>query len=377
MTEFYIGLMSGTSIDGIDAGLVDFSSGHPEFIAFEYHPFPDRIRTELTEITSSDHPVLLKNIGKLDTQLGSLFAQSAQSLIAKAGFSASDITAIGSHGHTLFHAPELPNPFCLQIGDPNIIAQLTGITTVADFRRRDIAAGGQGAPLVPAFHQALFGYPGEHRVIANIGGIANITILPNDSSKPVIGFDTGPGNTLMDTWIKKHRGSHFDHNGDWARTGQVNKHLLSILKADTYFKSAAPKSTGKEYFSLGWLTKHLREFSEQKPEDVQACLCLLTAETICDAIRDYAPSTDKVFVCGGGARNSYLLEKIQENLNCAVFSTEEYHLHPDHVEAIAFAWLARQTMNSLPGNLMSVTGAKQPVILGGIYPGHAALSGKR
>ncbi|PKM38391.1 MAG: anhydro-N-acetylmuramic acid kinase [Gammaproteobacteria bacterium HGW-Gammaproteobacteria-10] len=376
MTEFYIGLMSGTSIDGIDAGLVDFSSGHPEFIAFEYHPFPDRIRTELTEITSSDHPVLLKNIGKLDTQLGSLFAQSAQSLIAKAGFSASDITAIGSHGHTLFHAPELPNPFCLQIGDPNIIAQLTGITTVADFRRRDIAAGGQGAPLVPAFHQALFGYPGEHRVITNIGGIANITILPNDSSKPVIGFDTGPGNSLMDTWIKKHRGSHFDHNGDWARTGQVNKHLLSILKADTYFKSAAPKSTGKEYFSLGWLTKHLREFSEQKPEDVQACLCQLTAETICDGIRDYAPCIDKVLVCGGGARNSYLLEKLQDNLNCPVLSTEEYHLHPDHVEAIAFAWLARQTMNSLPGNLMSVTGAKQPVILGGIYPGRAALCGK-
>lgn len=372
MLELYVGLMSGTSIDGIDAGLVDFSGGHPKFIAFDYQPFPDRIRADLHEITSSDRPVLLKNIGKLDTQLGKLFAQSVQHLIDKTDFSASEISAIGSHGHTLFHAPEKHHPFCLQIGDPNIIAQITGITTVADFRRRDIAAGGQGAPLVPAFHQALFSTPMENRVIVNIGGIANVTILPKESSAPVKGFDTGPGNTLMDAWIKKHHGYHYDRNGDWARTGRHNPQLISQLKDDPYFSCTAPKSTGKEYFSLSWLDKIIRERPEHNPEDIQANLCFLTAETICDAIHEYAPETDRVLICGGGAHNRYLLEILQNKLHCPVESTERYQLHPDHVEATAFAWLARQTMSHLPGNLMTVTGAKQPVILGGIYLGNTA-----
>lgn len=369
MAEFYIGLMSGTSIDGIDAGLVDFGGDNLELIAFEYTPFPDFLRTELSEITSSNHPVLLKDIGRLDTQLGELFAQTALNLIAKTHLSSSDLTAIGSHGHTLFHSPESDKPFCLQIGDPNIIAQKTGVTTVADFRRRDIAAGGQGAPLVPAFHQAIFSSPNENRVIVNIGGIANITILPKNPATPVMGFDTGPGNALMDAWIKKHRDQHYDRNGEWAKTGQIDRKLISQLKNDPYFTNAAPKSTGKEYFSLAWLAEYAPESSKHKPEDVQACLCALTAETICDAIREYAPETDKVLVCGGGSHNSHLLKLMELNLHCPVFSTERYRLHPDHVEAIAFAWLARQTINNLPGNLVTVTGAKQPVILGGIYPG--------
>ncbi|MGZ5008781.1 MAG: anhydro-N-acetylmuramic acid kinase [Methylobacter sp.] len=361
--------MSGTSLDGIDAALVEFKDNKVQLVGFEYQPFTADIQSTIQQLSKPDTLVSLKEYGATDTRLGHLFAETVNALLAKTDIPAGSIKAIGSHGVTVYHAPEIKFPFSLQIGDPNIIAELTGITTVADFRRRDIAAKGQGAPLVPAFHQAVFHHPDENRCIVNIGGIANITVLPKQQSEKVIGFDTGPGNTLMDLWIKLQQNQSYDQNGAWARTGTINHDLVALLKQDAYFSAPPPKSTGKEYFSLPWVYQYFDAFS-YKAEDIQASLCFLTAVTICDAIKDHAPDTERVLVCGGGIHNSYLLELIRQNIECPVESTEQYGLHPDHVEAMAFAWLARQTLNNLPGNLKEVTGATDSVVLGGIYPGN-------
>ena len=370
VAELYIGLMSGTSIDGIDAGLVDFSHGKIKLVAFHYLAFPETLRQQIQHLSQPDHPVLLKDFGRMDSQLGQLFAEAATQLLLSANVPATSITAIGSHGQTVYHAPDTDRGFSLQIGDPNRIAQFTGITTVADFRRRDIAAGGQGAPLVPAFHHAAFFDQSEPCTIVNIGGIANITVLDQN---PVIGFDTGPGNGLMDWWCQQHRGQAFDRNGDWAASGHTDPALLACLQDDNYFRLVPPKSTGKEYFSSAWLTRKLSEFSNLKPEDIQATLCQFSAGTIANAIRQYAPNTRRTLVCGGGAHNARLLLYLREYLQMPVVSTADQGINPDHVEAIAFAWLARQTLKNLPGNLSSVTGANSPVILGGVYPGKAGL----
>jgi anhydro-N-acetylmuramic acid kinase len=358
--------MSGTSLDGIDAGLVDFSDGKIRLVDFHYQPFSAELRQQIHRLSQPDQTILLKDYGSLDVHLGGLFANAALALLDKAQIPASAIKAIGSHGQTVYHAPEPPQGFSLQIGDPNRIAEITGITTVADFRRRDIAVGGQGAPLVPAFHRAAFGNETRARTILNIGGIANITVLDGEA---VAGFDTGPGNTLMNLWCERHLDQPYDHDGEWAASGQVNLALLSTLKDDDYFRLPPPKSTGKEYFSPAWLQQKLKPFSELKLEDVQATLCRLTADSISEAISRYAPHTTQTLVCGGGAHNRHLLNLLGRNLNMKVNSTAELCIAPDHVEAIAFAWLARQTINNLPGNLCSVTGAKTPVVLGGIYPG--------
>jgi anhydro-N-acetylmuramic acid kinase len=369
MTELYIGLMSGTSLDGIDAALVEFKHQKVQLIAFEYQPFPDDIKTQIKQISDANAMIFIQDYGSMDTQLGLLFAQIIDSLLAKANIPAAAIRAIGSHGQTVYHEPNTHLPFSLQIGDPNIIAEKTGITTIADFRRRDLAAGGQGAPLVPAFHQAVFGHKTEHRCIVNIGGIANITILPpSTQSTAVMGFDTGPGNVLIDQWIEKHQSLNYDHQGEWARSGTINAELVDLLKKDPYFQIDPAKSTGKEYFSLAWIYENIR-VTDYLAEDIQASLSYLTATTITDAIKKYAPATEHVLICGGGIHNEYLLELIEENLSCPVSSTELYGIHPDHVEAIAFAWLARQTLNHLTGNLKEVTGATHNVVLGGIYQG--------
>lgn len=385
MPELYIGLMSGTSLDGIDAALVDFIDNKVCLVEFEYLPLSAEIQSTIQRLSKPDALISLKEYGTMDARLGHLFAEAVNTLLAKADVPTSSINAIGSHGLTVYHAPDirLPGiaklsqpvekqcdqfPFSLQIGDPNIIAELTGITTVADFRRRDIAAKGQGAPLVPAFHQAVFQHPDEHRCIVNIGGIANITVLPKHQSADIIGFDTGPGNTLMDLWIKLQQNQLYDKNGAWAQSGKIDHDLIALLKQDAYFNAAPPKSTGKEYFSLPWIYQYFDAFS-YKAEDVQASLCFLTAITICEAIKKYAPATERVLICGGGIHNDCLLKLIRQNMNCPVESTEHYGLHPDHVEAMAFAWLARQTLNKLPGNLKEVTGALNSAILGGIYPG--------
>ncbi|WP_036277886.1 anhydro-N-acetylmuramic acid kinase [Methylomonas sp. 11b] len=370
MSELYIGLMSGTSVDGIDAGLVDFSDGKTQLVAFHYQPFSVEFRQKIQNLSQPGQPILLTDYGSLDSQIGRLFGEAVQKLLDNANIPASSIKGIGSHGQTVYHAPETAYGFSLQIGDPNRIAEITGITTVADFRRRDIAVGGQGAPLVPAFHQAVFSDVTQARVVVNIGGIANITVL-ND--KPVIGFDTGPGNGLMDWWCQKHCNQPYDRNGDWAAKGKPYPALLDALKDDDYFRLAPPKSTGKEYFSPAWLQQKLSLFPDLEPEDIQATLCQFSADTIADAIRQYAPNTLQTLVCGGGAHNGQLMTLLRKLLDMPVISTAERGIDPDHVEAIAFAWLARQTLNNLPGNLCSVTGAGAPVILGGIYPGRNGL----
>jgi anhydro-N-acetylmuramic acid kinase len=372
MTELYIGLMSGTSLDGVDAALVEFKNDHVQLIAFEYQAFSDTIKHQLRQISDAQSMIFLKDYGVMDTQIALLFAKAVEALLLKADISADAIKAIGSHGQTIYHHPSVNNThaFSLQIGDPNIIAERTGVTTVADFRRRDIAVGGQGAPLVPAFHQAVFSHPTKHRCIVNIGGIANVTILPpSETANAVMGFDTGPGNILMDQWIQKHQNHNYDARGEWAKSGKVDFELLALLKKDPYFQLSPAKSTGKEYFSLAWLYQSTHITNYFPPENIQASLCYLTANTITDAIKKYAPQTEQVLICGGGIHNDYLLQLIEQNLPCPVGSTELYGIHPDHVEAIAFAWLARQTLNNLTGNLKEVTGAKRNVILGGIYQG--------
>lgn len=373
MTQLYIGLMSGTSLDGIDASLVEFNDKEINLIAFGYSPFSDSLKNDIRQLSQPNIPILLKKYGSLDFRLGELFAQASNNLLAKANIPSESITAIGSHGQTVYHSPN--QSFSLQIGDPNIIAEKTGITTIADFRRRDIAAGGQGAPLVPAFHQAIFSQlvnlDMQAISIVNIGGIANITYLAGGKT---IGFDTGPGNALIDHWTQKHLKTEYDKNGDWAKKGTINTALVSHLKNDPYFKLIPPKSTGKEYFSPDWLEQKTSLFPHCSAEDIQASLCELTAETITDNILQYAPLSKQTLVCGGGVHNQYLISLIKKKLTYPVTSTAAFGINPDHVEAMAFAWLARQTMSNLPGNLTETTGAIAPVILGGIYPGKKGLN---
>lgn len=363
MSELYIGLMSGTSVDGIDAGLVDFSGQKPKLLAFEYQPYLAEFKSKICQL-SSNSSLLLNEYGALDCELGHLFADAVNSLLDKSSLSYSTIRAIGSHGQTLFHAPDNRWPFSLQIGDPNIIAEKTGITTIADFRRRDMAVGGQGAPLAPAFHQAVFKQENKNICVVNIGGIANITILADNR---ILAFDTGAGNTLMDYWCQKHLEQPYDEHGNWAKSGKVIAKLLQAFKQADYFALPPPKSTGKEYFSNLWLEQHLLDYCKHNPEDIQATLCQLTADSISEAVLHHAPLTEELIICGGGAHNKHLLSLLAKNFQVA--SSEKYHIHPDHVEAIAFAWLARQTINNLSGNLIEVTGANTPVILGGVYPG--------
>ena len=371
MSELYVGLMSGTSLDGIDAGLVEFNDDKINLLAFECFPFSEATRHTIQQLSHPDKPILLKEYGATDTDLGELFSQAVNTLLNKANIASKEITAIGSHGQTIYHAPDISSAFSLQIGDPNVIAERTRITTIADFRRRDIAVGGQGAPLVPAFHRAifspLFNLEKQNISIINIGGISNITYL---SSNNTVGFDTGVGNTLIDYWVQKNLNRSYDSNGDWAKTGKPNAELVNALKDDPYFKLTPPKSTGKEYFSPAWLDEKISHFPDCSPEDIQASLCQFTADTISEAIQQYAPLTHHTLICGGGIHNDCLVNMIKQNLSHPVSSTAEFGINPDHVEAMAFAWLARQTIKNLPGNLTEVTGAKSPVILGGIYLGY-------
>ncbi|MFC1684738.1 anhydro-N-acetylmuramic acid kinase [Pseudomonadota bacterium] len=367
-SELYIGLMSGTSMDGIDAALIQSSDSAIELIATHSLSWPEDIRQQLqTLATPGDNEI--DRLGRLDAVAGDHFAQAALELLDNAGIAAHRVTAIGSHGQTIRHRPQASPPFTLQIGDPNRIAEQTGITTIADFRRRDMAAGGEGAPLVPAFHAYIFQSQDEYRVILNIGGIANLTALPTDPESPIFGFDTGPGNCLLDAWIQRHHKQPYDGNGEWAATGKTDKNLLKRMLDDGYFQRASPKSTGPEYFSLAWLETCLAKFPEIAPADVQATLVTLSANSIAGEILKAAPECQRVLVSGGGVHNAHLMTQLREQLtSCPVTSTEEYGLHPDWVEAAAFAWLAQQTLHGRPGNLPAVTGAKHPVILGGIYP---------
>ena len=366
---YYIGLMSGTSMDSIDAALVEIGAGRTRLRQAISHPWPQVLEARLRRLASSE-TCALREYGELDHLCGRQFARAALKLVDASGLNACRIRAIGSHGQTIHHHPHAPAPFTLQIGDPNIIAEETGITVVADFRRRDMAAGGQGAPLVPAFHQAVFEHPARNRVILNIGGIANITILPA-SGQPVTGFDTGPGNCLMDLWCIQKRDLPYDNNGDWAAQGTPDDGLVRTLLNDDYFQLPPPKSTGTEYFGRKWLDKKLEAHPGLSDEDIQASLLVFTAATIGQAIERWAPAAEEVLVCGGGVHNQALLNKLSGLISpIPVRSTGDIAggLDPDWVEAAAFAWLARQALEGIPGNLPSVTGAGYPVILGGIYP---------
>ncbi len=367
----YIGLLSGTSMDGVDVCLADLGNPNPLLIGTHHRPYPADLLTELRALASPQATEGVRRLGRLDAWIGEIFADSVLQLLEQTGIRASEVRAIGSHGQTLWHAPHADWPYTLQIGDPHRIAERTGIAVVADFRRRDVAAGGQGAPLVPPAHSALFGNAEETRIVANIGGIANITVLPRrEASSRVQGFDTGPGNTLMDAWILRHHGQAYDRDGAWAQEGQPQEDLLARLLDEPYFALPAPKSTGPELFNLDWLQARagglLRELA---PEDVQATLLELTARTLVGAARTAAPESGLMLVCGGGAYNAALMRRMQALAGeMRVESTADHGVEPAWVEALAFAWLARQTMEGLPGNLPQVTGARGERVLGAIFP---------
>jgi anhydro-N-acetylmuramic acid kinase len=360
--------MSGTSVDAIDVALVSFDHEKAKVEGFYEHPIPANIQHEISGLCLPG-PNEIDRAGELDQALGELFAQAALSLLEQQGLTSKAIQAIGSHGQTIRHRPKAERPFTLQIGNPSVIAYRTGITTVADFRAKDMAAGGQGAPLVPAFHQDQFYKPHHPRVILNIGGIANISLLNDNPSQHLLGFDTGPGNTLMDYWAQKCLNQPYDHDGDWARGGQVDVELLEILLSHTYFAQNAPKSTGREEFSPRWLEPILSGHKNLPTKDIQRTLCELTARSIGAAIQQHAKMGSEILLCGGGSKNSLLVERIAALLKgYSLGTTNTAGIDADAVEAAAFAWLAYRTMHSLTGSRGSVTGAKQDLILGGIYP---------
>ena len=369
--DLYIGLMSGTSMDAVDTALVQFENDKPNLIAYQQFPIEDTVRTAVRAINANS---TLAEITKYDAILGNLFAESAQKILKDATIegttiTATEIAAIGSHGQTVLHLPDDAYPRSVQIGDPNIIAAKTGITTIADFRRMDIAAGGQGAPLAPAFHNRVFRKQGTNRLILNLGGIANITLLPGDLTAEISGFDTGPGNGLLDDWNKLHNGTDMDKDGQWAASGELNQSLLSAMLEDPYFKLPPAKSTGRDYFNLNWLENCLSSEPNALPtEDVQATLLSLTVESIATTVQTHAAETSEIYVCGGGAHNALMMQQLKEKLpKQKIETTQVLDLNPDAVEAVTFAWLAKQTLNKQTGNQPSVTGASTKTLLGGVY----------
>ncbi len=366
--EYFIGLLSGTSIDGVDCALVDFAQTPPSLAATHSQPIPASLRADLLLLCQQNQTPSLKLLGETDIALGRLFAEAVSTLLAKYNLKPADIVAIGSHGQTIQHHPLGPNQFTMQIGDPNTISAMTGITTVADFRRKDMAAGGQGAPLTPMFHQGYFGTHRTRRAVLNIGGIANVSLLSVGTESPLIGFDTGPGNVLMDTWIDLKRGLSFDRDGTWAQSGAVSSTLLESLMREDFFALPAPKSTGRELFNLNWLTAKLAKLAPISDVDVQATLLELTAQTIAQSTDWHSRKIEELIVCGGGAYNTALLQRIRALIApVSVISSDKAGLAPDWVEGVAFAWMARKTWLGEAIDCRSVTGARHPCILGGIY----------
>ncbi len=376
ISRLYIGLMTGTSMDGVDGVLVaipdNYTGGVLSLMAAAHIPFGEDLRRLLMSLQqSSDNEIEREALAADD--LADIYARCVFRLLKDANVSPGFITAIGVHGQTIRHRPELG--YTRQTNNPSLLAELTGIDVIADFRSRDLAAGGQGAPLVPAFHRALFGNNAKSYVVVNIGGIANISILGQDGK--TIGFDTGPGNVLLDTWIAKNQNRLYDENGNWAKSGKPDDKLLAIMLQEPFLSLPPPKSTGRDLFNEDWLAKNLfaaAEFAFLKPEDIQATLTVFTATTIADAIARHAPAADNVFICGGGARNAYLLGLFETALkqsvpHAEVVTSEVAGIDPTHIEGLAFAWLAHRFTNRLPGNLPEVTGAHGLRILGALYPG--------
>jgi anhydro-N-acetylmuramic acid kinase len=369
-SELYLGLMSGTSADGIDAALVRFEGEgralRCELVRGRTFAWDPALRGTLVALGQGADSVSLDTAGMLDGRIAMAFADAALSLLQQAGVPRGRVRAIGSHGQTIRHRPHADPPFTWQLGDGNVIAERSGIATVADFRRRDVAAGGQGAPLMPAFHAALLGSTQEDRAVLNLGGIANFTLLP--SVGDVRGFDTGPANALMDAWCERHTGQTYDADGAFAARGQVDASLLARLLAEPWFAAPPPKSTGREHFHLDWLHARM-EGAAVSNADVQATLLELTARTVADALQMTQPDTRRVLVCGGGVRNPVLMARLAAYMPQAVVeSTATLGLDPDYVEAMGFAWLAREALAGRPGNLPAVTGASGRRVLGTVYP---------
>lgn len=364
-SDLYIGLISGTSLDGVDCALVQFSGNKPSLLASHFSPSSAALRQRTLAMCAGTN-IDLRLYGEVDIELGRFFAAGVDKLLDKAGVDATVVKAIGSHGQTVWHQPRGEFPFTLQLADPNVITQLTGITTVADFRRRDMAAGGQGAPLACLLHRNCFSSSSEDRVVVNIGGIANITVLRKNGKS--LAFDTGPGNVLMDYWIGKNLDKNFDSNGDWARSGETDGALLSLLLDEEYLSLPPPKSTGRELFNGHWLESKLQRHRRGvAAADVQATLVNLTAATIAAEIGKHI-EPDQVYICGGGAHNTSLMTALQLALpDAEVATTAVAGLDPDWVEAIAFAWMAEQTLAGQRIDTGAFTGATEPIILGGIY----------
>ena len=360
---YYIGVMTGTSGDGLDIALVNIERNQKlQFIAAETIPFSAQLRQKLIALSTPEVNEIEK-MGQCDTELGSFIGLSVIRFLKKKAISSNKIMAIGSHGQTIRHRPPSKDnqfPFTLQIGNPFLINEITGIKTIADFRRRDVALNGQGAPLVPPFHESIFRKTAPNSIILNIGGISNITILGADMT----GFDTGPGNCLMDAWIMQKRKLFYDEFGEWASSGTVHEPLLKCLKDDPFFRKSPPKSTGREYFNLKWAEAKFDELAELDEKDVQTTFCELTATTIISEIEKLSSTTQEVIVCGGGRLNNYLITRLKELGNKQIRLSEDYKIDGDYIEAAAFAWLAFCNVNNLSIDWRKVTGASKSVTLG-------------
>ncbi|MFJ1573854.1 Anhydro-N-acetylmuramic acid kinase [Pseudomonas fluorescens] len=359
----YLGVMSGTSLDGLDIALIE-QGEQLRLLATHYTPMPTDLRQQLLSLCASG-PDEIARACLAENSWATLAAEGIAQLLDTQGLQADDICAIGSHGQTIRHEPA--RGFTVQIGNPALLAELTEICVVADFRRRDVAAGGQGAPLVPAFHESLFGHLGQRLAVLNVGGFSNLSLI--EQTTPVHGFDCGPGNVLMDAWIERKRGQAYDADGNWAASGVIIEPLLKRLLSDPFFAGSGPKSTGREVFNLPWLQAHLAALPACRDEDVQATLLELTARSIIDSLSNAQTATEALLVCGGGARNGALMQRLAQLLpDAEVASTAAYGVDPDWVEAMAFAWLAHCCLQGIPANRPSVTAAKGLRVLGAVYP---------
>lgn len=366
----YIGTMTGTSIDGLDVALLDVDA-ELAVVAAETMPLPEDLAVQLQALLTPGQNEVVR-VGAADTALGKFIGNAVLQCLTRWQLPPAAIRAIGSHGQTIRHHPEAASPFTMQIGDPNQIAEITGIDTVADFRRRDVAAGGQGAPLAPLFHEALFRHETLHRTVLNLGGIANVTLLPANSDT-LTGFDTGPGNALLDAWAHAIKGVAYDRDGEWASSGEVAPLLLERLKQDAYLRRAPPKSTGKEIYHLGYVHAACDGLS-LPPQAVQATLAEFTAWSVADAIARWGLDAGEVLACGGGRRNGHLMKRLAANLpNHRLRKTDDVGIDGDFLEAAAFAWFAHRTVMRQPANVPAVTGASGPRVLGAVYSGPGAV----
>jgi anhydro-N-acetylmuramic acid kinase len=359
MSELYIGVMSGTSMDGIDLVLCEIDEHACKLLHSHEYPFPKELKDEILEAIAG--VVTLQKVGTLDTKLGHLFARAINRFMLEKRINAEKITAIGLHGQTLWHEPNATFPFSMQLGCPNVVSAKTNISVVADFRRMDIANGGQGAPFAPAFHEFAFGSLGKKAAVINIGGMANITLL----DKELRGWDTGPGNVLLDMWIRKCKDENYDRDGEFARSGKADKELLEALLNDAYFKKMPPKSTGREYFNESWFASHLPIFNTIKEENIQATFLELTAQSIANDVK--RTQAERLIVCGGGVKNGFLMQRLSELCKIEVVTSDALGFSSDALEAMAFAWFAYKRFHRETVNLSSVTGANKNSLLGGIY----------